>query len=580
MTKRTLAGQIPTQARWSLGRAKALPALLCLSPASRVREAGGSVRAWRCGLNGRRVILLVRVSPGPKKRRPFRPPHSATMTSVNTPHASLPPKPARALDATSVFFRERAADLRLGNGESEVLDLFHQARARVPAYAKFLSSQGVDGATVQSFSEFRTLPITNKRNYHTAYPLPDLCKFGRLEDCDMLAVSSGSTGEPTVWPRFISDEVGSWRRFEQVLVGAFGADEKRTLTVVCFALGSWVGGMFTTSACRHLAAKGYPITVVTPGNNISEILRVVPKLAPFFDQVVLLGYPPFLKDVLDRGANQGVNWAGFSTKLVMAGEVFSESWRDLVASRLGQDAPELATASLYGTADGGVLANETPASVLVRRALSAHPTVARELFGQLRLPTLCQYDPCHRFFEQIDGELIFSGDGGIPLIRYNILDRGGVIAHHDLVAFLRAKGLMNASIEAHLETCKLPFVYVFGRNNFAVSYYGANVFPENISIGLEQPSVERAVTGKFVLEVAEDERHDSELRVTVELVDGQTTSPELARELAQSIQGHLAANNSEFANYVPKERQLVVIRLLPQGESNYFPSGVKHRYTR
>nr|BFE80968.1 hypothetical protein GCM10020093_035690 [Planobispora longispora] len=55
-----------------------------------------------------------------------------------------------------------------------------------------------------------------------------------------------------------------------------------------------------------------------------------------------------------------------------------------------------------------------------------------------------------------------------------------------------------------------------------MSYYGANVYPENVSVGLEQPEVSAFVTGKFVLEVVEDERRDRRLAVTVELAPGVT----------------------------------------------------------
>lgn len=101
----------------------------------------------------------------------------------------------------------------------------------------------------------------------------------------MLAVSSGSSGSPTIWPRTVFDELPVALRFEQVFRGSFRADERRTLAVVCFPLGSWVGGIYTTSCCRHLAAKGYPITVVAPGNNVAEILRVVREIGAMFDQV-------------------------------------------------------------------------------------------------------------------------------------------------------------------------------------------------------------------------------------------------------------------------------------------------------
>src|SRR5262249_31644990 len=159
----------------------------------------------------------------------------------------------------------------------------------------------------------------------------------------------------------------------QVFHDGFEADRRRTLAVVCFPLGTWVGGMFTASCCRHLAAKGYPLTVVTPGNNKAEILRVGRSLASEVEQTVLLGYPPFLKDVVDAGAAEGVPWPELSIKLVLAGEVFSEEWRALMGERAGMGRALFDSASLYGTADAGVLGNETPVSVAIRRFLSTRP---------------------------------------------------------------------------------------------------------------------------------------------------------------------------------------------------------------
>src|SRR5207253_10264438 len=121
-------------------------------------------------------------------------------------------------------------------------------------------------------------------NYLRRHPLPALCRGGSLDGADMVAVSSGSSGEPTVWPRSLADELVVARRFELALRGSFRAHERRTLVVICFALGTWVGGMYTAAACRHLAARGLPITVATPGNNIAEILRLVRELGPHFEQ--------------------------------------------------------------------------------------------------------------------------------------------------------------------------------------------------------------------------------------------------------------------------------------------------------
>ena len=126
----------------------------------------------------------------------------------------------------------------------------------------------------------------------------------------------------------------------------------------------------------------------------------------------------------------------------------------------------------------------------------------------------------------------------------------------------------------------LPFVYVFGRSHFTVSFFGANVYPENVTVGLEQPEISGWVTGKFVLEVREDADRDRFLSVAVELAPGAEPSPERAELAAASIRTHLRRLNSEFAHYVPEERQAPRVTLHPAGDPEYFPRGVKHRYTR
>lgn len=454
----------------------------------------------------------------------------------------------------------------------EPLDLFHHVAATVPAYQDFLRHHKINPDTIRTMADFEQLPLLTKEEYHRRYPLPDLCRNGRLDACDLIAVSSGSTGTPTFWPRNQSDEQAITARFEQVFRDSFHAHERTTLAVVCFPLGTWVGGLYTLACLRHLATRGYRITIVAPGNNKAEILRVIPELGGYADQVVLLGYPPFIKDVIDTGLAAGVDWPKYAIKLVLAGEVFSEEWRDLVAQRAGMRSLDEDSASLYGTADAGVLGNETPLSVRIRRFLASHPDAARELFGDSRLPTLAQYDPESRYFETVNGTLLFTGDNGIPLIRYHIADDGGLIPHVAIRDFCARHGFDPG------DGPDAPFVYVFGRSLHTVSFFGANVYPENITVGLERDPISAWVTGKFVLETIEDADRDRRLRITVELAAGQQHAD--ANTIAESIRTELRRLNSEFANYVPEERQLPDVDVRQHGDPEYFPIGVKHRYTR
>jgi phenylacetate-CoA ligase len=465
--------------------------------------------------------------------------------------------------------------------EPRVIELFGSVAGSVPAYRAFLAEHGIDPAAVASIEDFRSLPLLTKDNYLRRHELPALCRDGELSGCDMIAVSSGSTGEPTFWPRSQADEFAVATRFEQVFHDSFDADRGRTLAVVCFALGTWVGGMFTASCCRHLAAKGYPITLVTPGNDVAEILRVVTALAPAFDRVVLLGYPPFLKGVIDAGRAGGVSWSDHRIRLVLAGEVFSEQWRDLVGQRTGSTRPCYDSASLYGTADAGVLANETPLSICIRRFLAEHPDAARELFGEPRLPTLAQYDPTSRYFETHEGTLLFTGDNGIPLVRYHIADSGGTVEHAAMLRFLSGHGFdPHTELGAGRGARPLPFVFVFGRSAFTVSYFGANVFPENVTVGLERAPVNAWVTGRFVMYTAEDDDLDRYLAIAVELAPGVAGTADMRATITDSVLAQLLRLNSEFRNYVPPRQQRPRVSLLPTGDPEFFPAGVKHRYTR
>ena len=458
--------------------------------------------------------------------------------------------------------------------------LFHSAAAGIPAYQRFLANHHINASAIKNFADFQQLPLMTKKDYILAYPLKERCHQGKLDENDMVAVSSGSTGTPIAWPRAIQHELDIATRFEHIFKEGFAADTRSTLAVICFALGTWVGGMYTANCCRYLSLKGYPITLATPGNNKDEIFRVINDIGAGFDQVVLLGYPPFIKDVIDSGIARNIDWPRFNIKMVLAGEVFSEEWRDLVCQRAGAGNPCLDTASLYGTADAGVLGNETPLSITLRKFFSSHPEAARELFGESRLPTLIQYDPLSRFFETHEGTLVVTGDNGVPLIRYHIADKGGIVAYDEMLRFAAdhdgkpGKEILNKSV------IPLPFVYVFGRADFTVSFFGANIYPENVTVGLEQPGIQQWVSGKFVLQVKESADGNKLLSITVELLPDITADEEKKSVIAASIQRQLLRLNSEFAHYVPAEYQQPEIVLKNTGDPEYFPVGVKHRYTR
>ena len=162
-------------------------------------------------------------------------------------------------------------------------------------------------------------------------------------------------------------------------------------------------------------------------------------------------------------------------------------------------------------------------------------------------------------------------------------DRGGVLDELALRAELAQHGfdpLPELRQVSERGIRPLPFAYVFGRADFTISYFGANVYPENVTVGLEQAPIDQWVTGKFVMQAREDDDRDLFLSIVVELGPGVAPGEDKIDAIAESIVHHLRRLNSEFAHYVPSEKQRPQIELAAQGDPEYFPTGVKHRYTR
>ncbi len=82
------------------------------------------------------------------------------------------------------------------------------------------------------------------------------------------------------------------------------------------------------------------------------------------------------------------------------------------------------------------------------------------------------------------------------------------------------------------------------------------------------------------MQAREDEDKNRFLAIVIELAPGETASDERRNAAAQMIVRELRRLNSEFANYVPPASQLPHIELKVLGDPEWFPAGVKHRYTR
>ncbi len=466
--------------------------------------------------------------------------------------------------------------------KNHLLALFKRMAAEVPAYRKFLRENGVQRDAVRTMKDLASVPAVTKKNYLQKNAPHDLLWNGSTRSPHVLTSTSGSTGKPTYFAR--SHEVDEHSSFVHELIFRTSTlkEDKSTLVIVCFGMGVWIGGLITYQAFELMGRRGYPISILTPGINKAEILKALTDLAPQYEQIVLAGYPPFLKDVIDEALAQGITFANHRMMLLFAAEAFTENFRDHLAKKVGIENPLTDAINIYGSADIGTMAFETPFSILARRLAMKDDKLFADIFGDItKTPTFAQYIPDFVSFEAPNGEILISGDSALPLMRYSIGDHGGVYTFRELVERYKAhdidllKEAQAAGIRKHVY--ELPFVYVFERIDLATTLYGLQVYPETVKEVLLKKHFVDHLTGKLTLITKFDDNQDQYLEINLEQRPKKEVGKAFASELLAEIIKSLREKNSEFrelSNFLGKRAEPKLV-FWPYEDPLYFKPGIK-----
>jgi phenylacetate-CoA ligase len=471
--------------------------------------------------------------------------------------------------------------------ERQMLWLFQQAAKRVPAYKDFLKKHKINPLHIKTMADFARVPETTKDNYLRAYPLNKLVWDGSLDESFVFAATSGTTGAPVYFPRSHELEWQSSIVHELFLNQRKQQKGKPVLVVICFGMGVWIGGLLTYKAFDLIGKKHDRISIITPGINKEEIINALEKLAPMYGEVVLVGYPPFIKDLIDEATHKKINLTKLNMRVILAAENITEGFRDYVVRKTGIANKYLDIMNIYGSADIGTMAFETPLSILLREICAKKPELFAELFPTSnKNPTLVQYIPSFIGFEAPENHILLSGNNSVPLIRYAIGDHGGVFSWNTMKAICAkhgvdiAKEAKHARIDAHLY--ELPFVHIFERVDLSTKLYGAIINPGPIRQALEQRSLEESLTGKFTMMTKQTEKLDQYLEIHIELKQGVVESALLKEETTTLIVEHLLAKNAEYRNNYSMIPEKVTPKLVfwPYEYPEYFKPGIKQKWVR
>lgn len=259
-----------------------------------------------------------------------------------------------------------------------------------------------------------------------------------------------------------------------------------------------------------------------------------------------MGYPPFLKQLIDTGEKENFPFEKYSLNALVGGEGMSEGLRDYLLQRFQK------VYSGYGATDLELgIAGETPLSVAIRRLARDNETVRKRLFGDdSRLPMVFQYNPLMHHIEVNENrELIFTITRSsllAPRIRYNVHDEGGVMPYDEMAKILTELHYdineLNAS--ARKRPLRMPFLWVYGRRDFTISVMGANIYPEDLEQCLyAEPELAR-ITRSFCQSLTETANGGVRPRFLFEIEEQPTE--ELKERFSQAILQHLLKLNADF----------------------------------
>ncbi len=495
-------------------------------------------------------------------------------------------KPERPFKEDTVLFeralRTEAPAFWQKKGEERALKLFHLGAKRIPAYKAFLKTNGVNPDSVKTIKDFSQVPVTDKKNYIQAYELSDRCVDGSLSSSKLIATSSGTSGAPTFWPRGYKQDSEAVLSHDLIYRHLFSIHKHKTLILICFPMGVYVSGVATLIPTWLLTAGYKGVSCVSIGNNKSEALRSLKYLAPEYEQIVLVGHPFFVKEVLETAKAEGLGFLKKKVKAFFCSEGFSEDWREYVAGIAGVK-DKFALLNAYGSSEMLLMAQETPASILARKVFDAVPELRQELAKSEATPSLFQYNPLSRFIEVSEKkELLFTAESGIPLIRYNLKDSGQIISYEEMETALseHRPDWKKEIRDAGYPLWKLPFVTLEGRSDQTIIFYAANIYPENIKTALEHKKYFHLLTGKFTMRKINADAKEQFLEINVELAPNVKPSLVDAKMLARSIFEKLKEVNMEYADAVSHSSKDLRprVNLWPYQHEKYFRSGLKPKF--
>lgn len=407
------------------------------------------------------------------------------------------------------LFVEALEPLRWGISRHRAAYVARRARQRVPAYRDYYSHIGPFGITAGAWDR---LPVTDKESFVKRYSVEERCCAGSLPPRGVTVdESSGSTGSPTNWVRGWDERMETKELLHLAFSAAFGRE--RIFAINAFVLGAWATGMIVIQSIGELCI------MKSTGSDATKVFSTMTAFGPGY-RYIIMGYPPFLKSLVD---NEDFDWHRYTVDAVYGGEAITDQMRAHLSKTFAR------VIGSYGASDLEInIALENEFTIAVREALATDEALRNELvkdFGSL--PSVFQFDPLDYYIESNHrNELLFTLNRPsivAPKVRYNLHDVGHTLRYREAIAAIERAGRTDiiAGLRARgYRAVNLPLLFLYGRSDLSVSYFGATVSPEGIRQALHAIPALGGAVESFRAYNAQNENDDNTMVVAVELASG------------------------------------------------------------
>ena len=205
--------------------------------------------------------------------------------------------------------------------------------------------------------------------------------------------------------------------------------------------------------------------------------------------------------------------------------------------------------SSYGASDLEInIGVETELTINLRRLCMKEPRTFAEAFRTRDAADDLSVQRAglhHR--DDAGGRIIFTigrQTSAAPKIRYNLHDLGGTMTHKELSAKLAANGIDVCDLAKRQS--RFPILFVYGRSDLTVPFYGAKVYPTDIEeIINAHPKLVKQINS-FQIASYEDEAIDRRLKIRLETIKDLPHRLAAVDELHQTFFEGLCRVNQDF----------------------------------